>query len=52
MQTVLDAYIVGYSTRRPYQRRGMNGRTPTSAFRNGITRNSRKEDEADLKTAA
>lgn len=40
MQTVLDAYLVEYNTRRPHQGRGMNGRTPRAAFIDGI----RKED--------
>lgn len=32
MQTVLDDYLVGYNQRRPHQGRGMNGRTPATAF--------------------
>ena len=40
MQTVLDAYLVEYNTKRPHQGRGMNGRTPTKAFIDGI----RKEE--------
>lgn len=28
MQVALDAYLVGYNTKRPHQGRGMNGRTP------------------------
>jgi transposase InsO family protein len=52
MQTVLDAYLVGYNTRRPHQGRGTTGRTPAKAFRDGITRNSKKEDKTELKTAA
>ena len=52
MQTVLDAYLVGYNTRRPHQGRGMNGRTPAEVFRDSIPRNSKKEDKTDLKTAA
>jgi hypothetical protein len=42
MQTVLDAYLVGYNTGRPHQGRGMNDRTPAKVFRDGITTNSRK----------
>jgi len=30
----------------------MNGRTPAKALRDGIPKNSRKEDKTDLKTAA
>ena len=36
MQTVLDAYLVDYNTRRPHQGCGMNGRTPNKAFVEGI----------------
>jgi len=45
MQSVLDQYLVEYNTKRPHQGRGMNGRTPTTAFIDSI----RKEDppEAD-----
>jgi len=45
MQSVLDQYLVDYNTKRPHQGRGMNGRTPITAFIDGI----RKEDtpEAD-----
>ena len=53
MQVVLDAYLVSYSTKRPHQGRGMNGRTPAKAFRDGIPKTSQKEeDKTDLKTAA
>lgn len=45
MQTVLDAYLVEYNTRRPHQGRGMNGRTPYKAFIDGI----RKEDNPQPK---
>jgi len=40
MQTVLDAYLVEYNSKRPHQGRGMRGRTPINAFIDGI----RKED--------
>ena len=52
MQAVLDDYLTSYNTRRPHQGRGMNGRTPIKAFRTGIPKTARKEDKADLKTAA
>jgi hypothetical protein len=32
MQTVPDQYLIEYNTKRPHQGRGMNGRTPISAF--------------------
>src|SRR6516164_2296627 len=45
MQTVLDQYLLEYNTKRPHQGRGMNGRTPITAFIDSI----KKEDppEAD-----
>ena len=36
MQTVLDQYLVEYNTKRPHQGRGMNGRTPITAFIDGL----------------
>ena len=36
MQAVLDDYLVSYNTHRPHQGRGMNGRTPATAFREGL----------------
>jgi transposase InsO family protein len=45
MQTVLDAYLIEYNTKRPHQGRGMNGRTPSKAFIDGI----RKENSAQTK---
>jgi transposase InsO family protein len=52
MQVVLDAYLATYNTKRPRQGRGMNGRTPERAFRDGIPKATKKEDKATLKTAA
>lgn len=36
MQILLYAYLDTYSTSRPHQRRGMNGRTPARAFIEGL----------------
>lgn len=36
MQAVLDEYLVSYNTKRPHQGRGMKGRTPAQAFREGL----------------
>jgi transposase InsO family protein len=36
MQAVLDDYLDGYNQRRPHQGRGMNGRLPAHAFRDGL----------------
>jgi transposase InsO family protein len=36
MQGVLDQYLEGYNQRRPHQGRGMNGRTPATAFIEGL----------------
>ncbi len=51
MQTVLDAYLIVYNTRRLHQGRGMNGRTPETVFRAGLPGASppRKENNAPAK---
>jgi transposase InsO family protein len=36
MQVVLDVYLVSYNTARPHQGRNMNGRTPATAFIEGM----------------
>lgn len=36
MQAVLDVYLVSYNAARPHQGRGMNGRTPQTAFSEGL----------------
>ena len=46
MQTALDAYLLTYNTQRPHQGRGMNGRTPQTAFLGGIPATTRKESTA------
>lgn len=38
MQKDLDVYLAHYNTKRPHQGRGMNGRTPYQAFKEGISR--------------
>lgn len=44
MQAVLDRYLQGYNDKRPHQGRGMNGRTPARAFKEGLPKNPvRKE---------
>jgi hypothetical protein len=40
MQTVLDQYLVEYNTKGPHQGRGMNGRTPITAFIDGIRKDN------------
>ena len=52
MQVVLDAYLIGYNTKRPHQGRGMNGRTPLKAFNDGIPKPAKKEVNTNLKSAA
>lgn len=52
MQVVLDAYLVGYNTKRPYHGRGMAGRTPSKAYIQGIRKPSRKEPVQPIQTAA
>ena len=47
MQTVLDRYLEGYNRKRPHQGRGMNGRTPAKAFKDGLPKTpTRKEVKA------
>ena len=36
MQSVLGQYLVEHNAKRPHQGRGMNGRTPITAFIDGI----------------
>ena len=52
MQVALDAYLTVYNTKRPHQGRGMNGRTPAKAFRDGIPKAARKEVHAEQTIAA
>ena len=52
MQKDLDAYLVQYNQKRPYQGRNMNGMTPRQAFREGLTTRPRnKAGEVDKKAA-
>ena len=52
MQAALDTYLVTYNTRRPHQGRGMNGRAPAKAFARAIPKPAKKEESANLKSAA
>jgi transposase InsO family protein len=52
MQVVLDAYLIGYDTKRPHQGRGMAARPPAKAFVQGILKPSRKEPIPAIPTAA
>ena len=52
MRVALDAYLVAYNTKRPHQGRGMNGRTPIKAFKDGIPKAANKEVIPELKTTA
>jgi len=45
MQAVLDDYLVGYNHRRPHQGRGMNGRTPATAFVEGLPKPQQQKEE-------
>ncbi|WP_372044873.1 IS481 family transposase [Tistrella bauzanensis] len=45
MQTALDTYFVHYNERRPHQGRGMKGRTPLKAFKEGILKPQPKEQK-------
>lgn len=46
MQTALDAYLVTYNTARPHQGRGMNGRTPLTAFLDRIPANDDSQEDS------
>ncbi|WP_269580685.1 IS481 family transposase [Roseibium sp. Sym1] len=52
MQTVLDAYLVHYNTRRPHQGRNMNGRTPAQAFKDGLPKIQQKKEKTPPRTKA
>jgi len=45
MQAVLDQYLVVYNTKRPHQGRGMNGRTPVTAFIDGMPKSKPTKEE-------
>jgi transposase InsO family protein len=47
MQNDLDEYLVVYNTERAHQGRGMNGRTPHTAFFEGLLKPGKKEDTQD-----
>ncbi len=49
MQVVLDDYLVGYNQRRPHQGRGMKGRTPARAFRDGLPRKAKPQQPKEPK---
>jgi hypothetical protein len=51
MQTVLDHYLVEYNTKRPHQGRGMNGRTPITAFIDGIRKDNAPQSNPIRKAA-
>jgi transposase InsO family protein len=50
MQVVLNPYMEGYNRRRPHQRRGMNGRTPATAFIEGLLNPQQQREEKSAKT--
>lgn len=49
MQVVLDDYLVGYNQRRPHQGRGMKGRTPARAFREGLRAKTKLQQPKETK---
>jgi transposase InsO family protein len=51
MQTDLDTYLAGYNTRRPHQGRGMNGRTPMRAFKDGLPKKEKTSKMTKAKAA-
>ncbi len=52
MQVVLDAYMETYNQRRPHQGRGMNGRTPATAFIEGLLKSQQQKEERSTKNRA
>jgi hypothetical protein len=52
MQGVLDAYQLGYDTKRHHQGRGMKGRTLAKAFVLGAPKRPTKEENTTLQPAA
>lgn len=52
MQTVLDDYLAGYNQRRPHQGRGMKGRTPQTAFKEGLPGAQTAAGTASSKTSS
>ncbi len=49
MQAVLDDYLAGYNQQRPHQGRGMKGRTPARAFREGLNRKAKQQQQKETK---
>ncbi len=45
MQAVLDDYLIHYNTKRPHQGRNMNGRTPARAFKEGLPRRAKPQQQ-------
>jgi len=54
MQADLDAFLKTYNHARPHQGRGMNGRTPIRAFRDGVPKSGKpkKMEMTERKKAA
>ncbi len=54
MQIDLDAFLVAYNVKRPYQGRGMNGRTPAKLFTDGLPKQTKakKLEKTETKRAA
>lgn len=50
MQAVLDEYLVSYNQHRPHQGRGMKGRTPARAFKEGLPRMAKPQQPKEMKT--
>lgn len=47
---MLDRYLQGYNDKRPHQGRGMNGRTPARAFKEGLPKNRVRKETTPPKT--
>lgn len=51
MQAVLERWLAEYNEKRPHQGRGMNGRTPAQAFKDGLPGRAAKPKPRKEKTA-
>jgi transposase InsO family protein len=51
MQGALDAWLVGYNTKRPHRGRGVNGRTPHQAFIGGLPKERHIKPNTEPKAA-
>jgi transposase InsO family protein len=51
MQKALDAFLARYNHERPHQGRGMDGRTPSQAFKDGLSVNPETRNMPEAQAA-